>query len=82
MKFKETELLILYLLFDLTLLNVAICVVSCISKWMGWEYPAELNIYVLHANLSWLITYFVFSKKTCTFGMVFTTVCYASAKGF
>jgi len=63
MKFKETELLILYLLFDLTLLNVAICVVSCISKWMGWEYPAELNIYVLHANLSWLITYFVFSKK-------------------
>jgi len=63
MKIRETELLLLYLFFDLTILNIAIFVTCCLGHYLGFSVPEDTQIFVLHGNLSWLITYFVFSKK-------------------
>jgi len=63
MKIKETELLLLYLFFDLTILNIAIFLTSFLGLQMDFRVPEDVKIFILHGNLSWLITYFVFSKK-------------------
>lgn len=63
MKPNETKLLFLYLFFDITLLNISLYMVTWLGGTFGWVIPDNLQIYILHANLSWLITYFVFSKK-------------------
>ena len=63
MKFRETELLFLYLFFDLTILNISLFSTAFLGPAVGLAIPSELYVYVLHGNLSWLITYFIFSKK-------------------
>jgi putative colanic acid biosysnthesis UDP-glucose lipid carrier transferase len=63
MKSRESELLFLYLFFDLTILNISILALYNFGASACLRVPHELSIYLLHANLSWLITYFVLSKK-------------------
>jgi len=63
MKTREAELSYLYLMFDLFLLNLAIIAIALIRSGATMENHHEMVVYILHANLSWIITYFVFSKK-------------------
>jgi putative colanic acid biosynthesis UDP-glucose lipid carrier transferase len=63
MKSKENELTFIYLISDLVLLNMAIIF---LSRFGLSKIPADYNqltIYFLHANLSWVIAFFVFPKK-------------------
>jgi Undecaprenyl-phosphate glucose phosphotransferase len=53
----------MYLMFDLFLLNFAIIVVAIASMSERMDAQQEMVIYILHANLSWVVTYFFFSKK-------------------
>jgi putative colanic acid biosysnthesis UDP-glucose lipid carrier transferase len=57
MKSKETELLYLYLFFDLILLNVSIAMGIFI-----WGIDHEWYYY-LHGNVAWIITYILFPKR-------------------
>lgn len=63
MKSRESELTILYLLFDLIILNLSILLMVSVSKILSFQDHYTLSSNILHANLSWLITYFIFSKK-------------------
>jgi len=63
MKSREKELIILYLLTDLIILNVSIFVIVSITDLMSFHDYHVLSSYLLHANLSWIITYFILSKK-------------------
>ena len=63
MKSRESELIILYLLTDLIILNVSIFVIVSFSKVISFHDYRILSSYLLHANLSWIITYFILSKK-------------------
>jgi len=63
MKSRETELLVLYLTIDLVLLNTALA----LSAWLSLDISARdyrtMSLYILHGNLSWMISYVIFSKK-------------------
>lgn len=63
MKLRETELAYFYLIFDLIMLNLAIAVMAWISLDITLKNYHEMTMYLLHGNLSWIITYFIFSKK-------------------
>ncbi len=63
METREKEMLFVHLIFDLMIINMAII----LTAWhqfgiSAWEFKS-INMYLLHANLSWVITYFVFVKK-------------------
>lgn len=63
MESREKEMLIVHLFFDLVIINMAIVLTA--SHHFGisaWEFKS-ISQYLLHANLSWVITYFVFVKK-------------------
>jgi len=63
MKSRETKLMILYLLTDLIILNLSIFAIVSISDVMTFRDYHVLSSYMLHANLSWVITYFILSKN-------------------
>ena len=63
MKLSENKLLFLYLFFDLILLNIAIMMVGFVVKHTTPYYHLQLTVSLLHGNLAWIITYFIFSKK-------------------
>jgi len=63
MRIRETELASLYLIFDLIILNLAMAILAIPTLNISLENHHEMSIYVLHGNLSWIITYFIFSKK-------------------
>ena len=63
MKSRESELMILYLFTDLIILNFSIFAIVSISPVMSYHDYHVLSSYLLHANLSWVITYFILSKK-------------------
>jgi len=63
MKSREAELMILYLITDLIILNLSIFAVVSVSGVMSFHNYHVLSAYLLHANLSWVITYFILSKK-------------------
>jgi len=63
MKTREAELSYLYLMFDLLLLNLAISIIAIIKSDSIISHDHEMVIYILHGNLSWIVTYFIFSKK-------------------
>jgi len=63
MKSRESELIILYLIADLIILNLSVFLVTAINPVIDFHNYYNLTTYLLHANLSWIITYFVFSKK-------------------
>lgn len=62
MKTRETELAYTYLTFDLLTLNLALAIMASYSSKISHN-QYEISMYILHANLSWIITYFIFSKK-------------------
>ena len=53
----------LYLISDLIILNLSVFLLTAISPVINFHDYHNLSSYLLHANLSWIITYFVFSKK-------------------
>lgn len=63
MKSRETELFYYYLAVDLFILNAALCVLA----WLNFHISAgnyyQISPILLHGNLSWIITYFAFTKK-------------------
>lgn len=63
MRFHEKELLFVYLIFDLLILNAAIALTCFLNHHLMGAEAGAARQYFLHANLAWIITYFVFSKK-------------------
>ena len=66
MRSKENELLFIYLLFDLFLLNISIVLVAFLNPYIPFlqsSQPLNYNYYLLQGNLSWIITYIVFTKR-------------------
>lgn len=63
MKSDETELVFLYMVFDLIILNLAIAILFSLKP-MYWDLNIhDKSLYLLHANMSGVITNFVFSTK-------------------
>ncbi|MCY1719101.1 undecaprenyl-phosphate glucose phosphotransferase [Prolixibacteraceae bacterium Z1-6] len=63
MRSRETELLYIYLAFDLFLLNAALLLTAWISLDISVRDYNSIISYILHGNLAWVITYVAFSKK-------------------
>ncbi len=63
MKSRETELIYSYLFFDLVVLNFALAAVAWLQIGIQLNNYQAMGPYFLHGNLSWLITYFVFTKR-------------------
>ncbi len=63
MRLRESELLIIYLIFDLTVLNISIFLAALLFFQHDSYIQDQYRFYLLHANFSWVITYFVFTKK-------------------
>ena len=63
MKLRDSELLIIYLIIDLIILNFSILLVECLSRGISIYNTNNLSVYILQGNLAWIITYFAFSKK-------------------
>lgn len=60
---RESELKLIYLAFDLLILNLAIVLTAWIRLDISVTAIKQVGVYVLHANLAWMVTYGVFSKK-------------------
>lgn len=63
MKSNETELKFLFLAFDLFILNLAIIILYTISPGFKDLNMHDTSLYFLHANMSGVITYSVFSRR-------------------
>ncbi len=63
MKSRESELIYIFLFFDLAVLNVAILLTSWLSRNISLYNYHTMSVYLLHGNLSWVLTYFIFAKK-------------------
>ena len=65
--FTQTKLIYIYLFIDIVLLNMAmVCVDQFNSTVNLFDYHGNIDRYVnyiMHTNLSWLITYIVISKQ-------------------
>lgn len=62
MRTREAELSYYYLFFDLAILNFALALMAMGSTRIETDQHA-MSFYILHANFSWIITYFAYSKK-------------------
>jgi len=60
MNSRESKLIIIYLISDLIILNLSILLLASINPVINLQ---NLSSYLLHGNLSWIITYFIFAKK-------------------
>ena len=60
---RETELKFIFLTFDLIVLNLSIVLMAWLMFDIDLHDYHDVSIYLLHGNLSWIITYFIFSKK-------------------
>ena len=60
MNSRESKLILLYLISDLIILNLSILLLATINPVINLQ---NLSSYLLHGNLSWIITYFIFAKK-------------------
>ena len=63
MKSRDPELLFIYLFFDLFILNASILLTSWLIPSISPLDFREMTIYLLQANLAWILTYVVFSKR-------------------
>lgn len=63
MKSREIELNYLYLLGDLAVLNFSLVFVGWIDLEIHVRNFTQISTYILHGNLSWFITYFVFANQ-------------------
>jgi putative colanic acid biosysnthesis UDP-glucose lipid carrier transferase len=64
--FTQTRLIYIYLLIDIVLLNLGLELMDYFNAnvdLFDFEHPAKFVNYILHANLSWLITYLSLSKQ-------------------
>lgn len=59
----KNDLLIIYLLIDLAILNVAIFATDWAEHFLFGTQHLNLSVHFLNANLAWVLTYIVFSKK-------------------
>ncbi len=63
MKSRENELLSVFLAIDLIILNASMAVTFWFYPNLWSENTHLASIYFLHGNLSWIITYFSYTKK-------------------
>jgi len=63
MNSNETDLKFLYLFFDLIILNVSVAIVFAITPFIKELNIRDISLYLLHANLSGIITYTLFSRR-------------------
>lgn len=63
MRSKETELVYFYLFVDLAILNFSLLFLGWIDLDIQLRNYQSMSMYILHGNLAWIISYFVFSKK-------------------
>ena len=63
MKTREAELSLLYLFFDLIILNTVIVGLAYLSPTISLRDFREMTLYLIQGNLSLLFTYFVFTKN-------------------
>jgi Undecaprenyl-phosphate glucose phosphotransferase len=63
MRSSENDLLFIYLTIDLVILNLAILFTGWVSFYLFDRSSLEMSIYLLHGNLSWVLTYFIFAKR-------------------
>lgn len=63
MKTRESELSVVYLLFDLIILNATLVVLMAMCPCIVLTELHDTSMYILHANLAWIITYFVYPKR-------------------
>ena len=63
MESNETELKFLYLAFDLIILNIAIFFMYSMSPFLRYSNIPEKSLFLLLSNMSYVITYSVFSVK-------------------
>lgn len=63
MKSRETELSVIYLFFELIILNMAILIMDRLSLTIFHTQNYWIGSYMFHGNLSWIITCLILSKK-------------------
>ena len=63
MRLLEKELITIYLLIDLFILNGCLLFLNWLRLDVYFADPYQLIIYFLHLNLSWIFAYLVFSKR-------------------
>ncbi|MDR3651525.1 MAG: undecaprenyl-phosphate glucose phosphotransferase [Paludibacter sp.] len=63
MNTSETDLKFLYLSFDLIILNIAIAIVFALTSFINELSIHEVSLYLLHANLTGVITYSLSSRR-------------------
>ena len=63
MKTDETGLKFLYLAVDLIILNFSITIILLITQFVKGLSYRDVSLYMLHANLSWVITYSFYSIR-------------------
>ena len=63
MKSDENGLKFLYLAVDLIILNFSIAIIFSITPLIQELNYHDISLYLLHANLSWVITYSFYSIK-------------------
>jgi putative colanic acid biosysnthesis UDP-glucose lipid carrier transferase len=63
MNTNESDLKILYLFFDLIILNISVALIFTITSFAEELNIHDISLYLLHANLSGIITYTVFSRR-------------------
>jgi putative colanic acid biosysnthesis UDP-glucose lipid carrier transferase len=63
MNSTETDLKFLYIFFDLIILNVAIAIIFSITPFIRELNIHDVSLYLLHANMSGIVTYSLFSRR-------------------
>ena len=63
MNTNENDLKILYLFFDLIILNISVALIFTITSFVEELNIHDISLYLLHANLSGIITYTVFTRR-------------------
>jgi putative colanic acid biosysnthesis UDP-glucose lipid carrier transferase len=60
---NETNLHFLYLFFDLIILNISVAIIFAITPFIKELNIHDISLYLLHANLSGMVTYTVTSRR-------------------
>ena len=63
MNTNENDLKFLYLFFDLIILNISVALIFAMTSFIEELNIHDISLYLLHANLSGIITYTVFSRR-------------------
>lgn len=63
MRARENDLRMIYLIIDLLILNTAIFITVVLENLIEDKTHPDIWMYLIHGNLSWIITYYVFAKR-------------------